>query len=281
MTDDDRLAELFRAAAADPAAPPPGFDHRDVLSASRRITARRRSALVAGAFALFAVVGVGAAVALPDSPTATSAAAPAAADRAEANRVDAAQAPAPEAGAQQAGKEQAGAERAAAGDAADAAGAAPAGPARRPVHRCPAGPRQRGLRRPAGPAAAGLPGAGAARRWSAPRPRPAPTSACPGRSATSPSRCRTGLFGVSYLPPGTVPDLAPGAVSARHRVRRDGDRAHRTGGRGRAAAVPGPARRGRPVPGAAPLTAAPPTRRRAGRMARWARPRASGDGRSW
>ena len=27
MTDDDRLAELFRAAASDPAAPPPGFDH--------------------------------------------------------------------------------------------------------------------------------------------------------------------------------------------------------------------------------------------------------------
>lgn len=210
MTDDDRLAELFRAAAADPAAPPPGFDHRDVLSASRRITARRRSALVAGAFALFAVVGVGAAVALPDSPTATSAAAPAAADRAEADRVDAAQAPPPEAGARQAGKEQAGAERSAAGD---AAGAAPAAPLAAPFTGAPLGPgrgdcadRQdpqlRAYLEQALPEVVGAPAA-------------AGTDQClPGAQRYVTVEVQDGLFGVAYLPPGTVPDLVPGAVSA-------------------------------------------------------------------
>ena len=210
MTDDDRLAELFRAAAADPAAPPPGFDHRDVLSASRRITARRRSALVAGAFALFAVVGVGAAVALPDSPTATSAAAPAAADRAEANRVEAAPAPAPEAGAQ-AGK--AGAERAAAPDAADAAGAAPPAPLAAPFTGAPLGPgrgdcadRQdpqlRAYLEQVLPEVIGAPAA-------------ASTDEClPGTQRYVTVEVRDGLFGVSYLPPGTVPALPAGAVSA-------------------------------------------------------------------
>jgi hypothetical protein len=224
MTDDDRLAELFRAAAADPAAPPPGFDHRDVLSASRRITARRRSALVAGAFGLFAVVGVGAVVAVPDSPTATSAAASAAADRAEANRAeadqveanragagraDAAQAPAPEAGAQ-AGKA---AERAAAPDAADAAGAAPPAPLAAPFTGAPLGPgrgdcadRQdpqlRAYLEQVLPEVIGAPAA-------------ASTDEClPGTQRYVTVEVQDGLFGVSYLPPGTVPELPAGAVSA-------------------------------------------------------------------
>jgi hypothetical protein len=80
MTDenDDRIAALFRAAASDSAAPPPGFGHDDVLAASRRITVRRRSALVAGAFVLLAAVGVGSVIAIPrDSGATTSAAAPA------------------------------------------------------------------------------------------------------------------------------------------------------------------------------------------------------------
>lgn len=64
MDDDDRTAALFRAAASD-AAPPAAFDHSDVVRASHRITARRRSALVAGGLALLVVAGVGTAVALP------------------------------------------------------------------------------------------------------------------------------------------------------------------------------------------------------------------------
>ena len=51
--DDQKLAELFRAAAAD--APPAAFDAQDVATASRRITARRRS-VIAGGSALAGVV---------------------------------------------------------------------------------------------------------------------------------------------------------------------------------------------------------------------------------
>lgn len=63
--DEERLAALFRAAASDPAAPPPGFDHDGVVRTSRRITLRRRTALVGGGLALFAVVGIGGALLLP------------------------------------------------------------------------------------------------------------------------------------------------------------------------------------------------------------------------
>jgi hypothetical protein len=66
MTDDDRLGALFRAAASDSSAPPPGFDHEAVVRASRRITARRRAAFTVGGLALFGVVGIGGAVALPE-----------------------------------------------------------------------------------------------------------------------------------------------------------------------------------------------------------------------
>jgi hypothetical protein len=65
MTDDERLGALFRAAASDSASPEPGFDHETVVRTSRRITARRRTAVVVGGLALFAVVGVGGAVVLP------------------------------------------------------------------------------------------------------------------------------------------------------------------------------------------------------------------------
>lgn len=65
MTDDDRMAALFSEAASD--APPPGFDHARVVAASRRITARRRSAVLGGAMALLIVTGVGVAVALPST----------------------------------------------------------------------------------------------------------------------------------------------------------------------------------------------------------------------
>ena len=76
MIDDDRLAALFRAAADDPDAPPPGFDHADVVAGSRRVTLRRRAGLIAASVAVFAVVGVGAVVLRPASD-ATMAAAPA------------------------------------------------------------------------------------------------------------------------------------------------------------------------------------------------------------
>lgn len=79
MDDDERLATLFAAAASEAGAPPTAFDHGDVLAASRRITVRRRTALITGGFAVFALLGIGSAV-LPGStqePDATSAAAPA------------------------------------------------------------------------------------------------------------------------------------------------------------------------------------------------------------
>ncbi|WP_219414896.1 hypothetical protein [Pseudonocardia nigra] len=61
--DDEKLRAVFRAAAAD--APPPGFDHDAVVTASRRVTVRRRSAVTAGAVALLVLAGVGTAVSLP------------------------------------------------------------------------------------------------------------------------------------------------------------------------------------------------------------------------
>jgi hypothetical protein len=81
--DEERLAGLFRAAASDGSAPAPGFDHDDVVATSRRITARRRSAVIGGAMALLVVAGVGTVVTLPRGDTSTvSAAAPAPAQRA-------------------------------------------------------------------------------------------------------------------------------------------------------------------------------------------------------
>lgn len=88
-SDDERLAAVFRAAVAG-AVPPAPFDHADVVAASRRVTARRRSALAGGALAVLAVAGVGVAGTLPergDSGQVTSSApasAPEAADDARA-----------------------------------------------------------------------------------------------------------------------------------------------------------------------------------------------------
>jgi hypothetical protein len=66
--DDQELGALFRAAASDSGAPPPAFDHDSVLRASRRATTRRRLLMAGGAIAVFALAGVGVAVALPGSP---------------------------------------------------------------------------------------------------------------------------------------------------------------------------------------------------------------------
>jgi hypothetical protein len=94
MTDDDRIAALFSEAASD--TPPPRFDHDRVVATSRRITARRRSAVLGGAMALLLVTGVGVAVGLPSTgrdaaSTAAGAPAPeAAADSAAGARAESA-----------------------------------------------------------------------------------------------------------------------------------------------------------------------------------------------
>jgi hypothetical protein len=205
MTDDDRLAALFQAAASDPAAPAPGFDHQDVLSASRRITARRRSALVGGAIALFAVVGVGAAVALPDDPSSTtSAAAPAVADQAGGGRAAAAPEapPAPEAAARESAGDAAASQLA-------APGPTPAGTPLGPGNGSCADrqdPQLRAYLEQVLPEIIGAPAA-------------ASTDEClPGTeryvTVEAQDGPRSGLFGVSYLPPGTIPKLPAGAVTA-------------------------------------------------------------------
>ena len=96
MTDhDDRLTALFREAAST-TAPPPAFDHDAVVTRSRKVTARRRSALLGGAMALLVVAGVGTAVSLPLGDDAGStAAAPASAPEAERAGDAAGGAPAP------------------------------------------------------------------------------------------------------------------------------------------------------------------------------------------
>lgn len=55
--DEQRLSELFRTAAGDP--PPASFGTEDVVHASRRATARRRSALAGGSLLGIAVLAGG------------------------------------------------------------------------------------------------------------------------------------------------------------------------------------------------------------------------------
>lgn len=76
--DEARIAAVFTAAAE--AAPPPSFGHADVVAASRRARARRRSALVGGAVAVLALAGIGTAsvAGVPGDDAATSAQADAA-----------------------------------------------------------------------------------------------------------------------------------------------------------------------------------------------------------
>jgi hypothetical protein len=57
--DDEKLGELFHAAASDPAAPAPAFDHAAVVRASRRARMRRRVAVIGAGLALVAVAGIG------------------------------------------------------------------------------------------------------------------------------------------------------------------------------------------------------------------------------
>jgi hypothetical protein len=180
MTDDEKLTALFRDAAGGDA-PPPGFGYGEVTAASRRITIRRRAALVGGAVALVAVAGIGSAVALPrgSEGTASSAAAPVRAPQAEG---------APEA------------ERQTAGTAAAPLGPGTTGCANRQD------PALRALVDQALPALAGATEA-------------ATTDVClPGTqrgvNLEVTDGGSTGLLTVTYLPPGTQASLVRGAISA-------------------------------------------------------------------
>jgi hypothetical protein len=198
MTDvDDReLGALFRAAASDSGAPPPRFDHDSVVSASRRAAARRRAALAGGAVALFAVVGVGAAIGLPSSPghDSSTVAAPMLAPN-PAAQPDARLDPGPPA---DAGSGQAAAEAA-------GAGAPPLGPG---TAEC-ADRQDRALRTIVEQVLPGVAGAPEAATTMECRPRGER-----GINVEASDGGAVGLLSVQYLPPGTVVALVPGAVSA-------------------------------------------------------------------
>jgi hypothetical protein len=195
--DDEELGALFRAAASEPGAPPPRFDHDSVVSASRRATVRRRVVMAGSAVVLLALAGVGAAVAMPGSLRGddTTVAAPMPAP-----------APAPAAGPEAR-------QDAAPGADARAEGAAP-----------PADP----VARPLGPGTTECADRqDPALRMLVEQVLPAVRDAS---EAATTMECRpggergisveigdggaAGLLAVQYLPPGTVAALVPGAVSA-------------------------------------------------------------------
>ena len=221
MSDDERLAALFRDAASDAGAPAPTFDHDDVVAVSRRITARRRASAI-GAAAVIGLVGVGAAVYLPtraEYPT-TSAASPLNAPEA---------ASAPDAARDNAGQGGPGSGSTGSGSGADsdsdsdsgddAAAGGGAAPAEPPV---------------APPAASGLVPLGPADGPCADRQDPAlrglveqvlPEAAA-GTPAATTDVCLSGrdrylalhvpdgVLSVSYLAPGSIPSVVPGALVA-------------------------------------------------------------------
>ncbi|TQM06388.1 hypothetical protein [Pseudonocardia kunmingensis] len=197
--DDERLGALFRAAAAESTAPPPGFDHEGVVRASRRATVRRRTAVTGAGLALVAVLGIGGAVLLPGPSGGgadTTVAAPMLA-------------PEPEAGAPRAARE---APPPAAGDAPEAArgpeavaGPVPLGPGRTECadrH----DPELRAIVEEFLPEVVGAPEA-------------ATTMECrPGGERGVNVEVRDGaadgLLTVQYLPPGAQPEPVEGAVVA-------------------------------------------------------------------
>ena len=183
--DEGKLAALFRDAASDGTAPPPGFDHSDVVAASRRITARRRSALAGGALALLVVAGVGVAgvVVTRESPT-TAASAPDVASAPEA---------APPPGAAR--------ENADAAGSAPLAGVPPLGPGDPSACANRQDPALRALVEQVLPEVVGAPVA-------------ATTTECrPGGERGVSVEVDGGLLVVQYLPPGTAVSLVEGAVS--------------------------------------------------------------------
>ncbi|WP_433291375.1 hypothetical protein ACQPZQ_01955 [Pseudonocardia sp. CA-142604] len=186
--DDQELGALFRAAASDSGAPPPAFDHDSVLRASRRATTRRLL-MAGGAVAVFALAGVGVAVALPGSPgNDTTVAAPmSAGDRA----------PRPAAPQDSAG---------AAGRAAE--GASPLSPPLGPGNTECADrqdPAVRALVDQVLPEVAGAPEAATTMECRPGGERGVAVEASEGGA--------TGLLSVRYLPPGVEAALPPGAVS--------------------------------------------------------------------
>jgi hypothetical protein len=189
--DDDELGALFRAAASESGAPPPTFDHDAVVRASRRATTRRRLLMTGGAVAVFALVGVGAAVALPGSPGdgSTVAAPMSAPDRAA------------RPGAPQDASE-------AAGGSGAVAGAAPGSPPLGPGNTECADRQDPALRALVDQVLPEVVGA----------PEAATTMECRpggerGISVEADEGGATGLLSVRYLPPGVVVQLPPGAVS--------------------------------------------------------------------
>lgn len=189
MSDDERLAALFRTAASDADAPPPGFGHDDVVAASRRITARRRTTVVAAA-AVVGLVGLGAAIVLPQQygeGALTSAAAPMSAP--EAAGGSAADSGEPGSGALERDN------------------GAPLAPAPAPAAAPPgcADRHDAGLRAlvvQVLPEVAGAPDA-------------VTTDVClPAAHRYLALDVDGGVLSVSYLPPGTIPDVATGTLSA-------------------------------------------------------------------
>jgi hypothetical protein len=215
--DEQRLAEAMRGVTAD--APLPSFDVDDVVWASRRSTARRRSAVAGVGLAVLVVAGVGIMSGLPGGGRdATTAAAPASPE------ADRAIVPVPDGQAPDA-----------AAEAAPNAAQAPAGPpapAPPGAFATPDGqPRSSGARSgtpPGPPLGPGDP------NWCADRHDPelralveqvlpevvgapeAPTTMeCrPGGERGVHVELGGGVLSVEYLPPGTVVEPVPGAVSA-------------------------------------------------------------------
>ncbi len=201
--DDEEMGALFRAAASDSGAPPPGFDHGSVVQASRRITTRRRAAVTGLGLALVVVAGVGVAVGLPrTSPggDASTVAAPmlAPAPAPEARRDSRAQQDGPPPAAE-------GAPGAAAAVPGAGAGAPPLGPGRT---ECAdrQDPALRALVEQVLPEVVGAPEAATTMECRPGGERGVNVEVTDGGA--------TGLLTVQYLPPDTAARLVPGALSA-------------------------------------------------------------------
>jgi hypothetical protein len=212
--DDDDLSTLFRTAASDPGAPPPGFDHRSVVAASRRVTVRRRAAVTGVGVALFAAVGVGGMIVLPaNQQGGAGEASTAAAPMIESGPEVPLQAPAPGADARAAAPENnnapppaaPGAPAQAAAPDAPAAGAAPLGPG---TAECAdrQDPALRALVEQVLPEVVGAPEAATTMEC-----RPAGER---GVNVEVRDGAATGLLTVQYLPPGAAVQAPDGALTA-------------------------------------------------------------------
>lgn len=207
--DDEEMGPLFRAAASDSGAPPPGFDHGSVVQASRRITTRRRVAVSGLGLALVVVAGVGVAVGPPRTspggdastvaaPMLAPAPVPAPAPAPEARRDSRAQLDGPPPAAE-------GAPGAAAAVPGAGAGAPPLGPGRT---ECAdrQDPALRTLVEQVLPEVVGAPEAATTMECRPGGERGVNVEVTDGGA--------TGVLTVQYVPPGTAARLVPGALSA-------------------------------------------------------------------